>query len=86
MSVQRGLQAYFVTFIVTTERERPMKQFITLLVIAALAGCGAEIATSGVTAAAVKKKEIEEGKRTQDAARQKIEQATQATQQRSEKE
>jgi hypothetical protein len=63
-----------------------MRKFIPQLLIVALAGCGAEIATSGATAAAVKKKEIEEGKRTQDAARQKIEQATQATERRSEKE
>jgi NifU-like protein involved in Fe-S cluster formation len=49
-----------------------MKPFIALVAVAALAGCGVEIATTAVTAAAVKKQEIEQGKKTMEQMQQNI--------------
>ncbi len=62
-----------------------MRRLISLCVVAALTGCSAETATTAATGAAIKKKEIEEGKRTQDQARQKIEKSMQQSQERAEK-
>ena len=59
-----------------------MKLFIVALAIAALAGCGVETATTAATGAAIKKKEVEEGKKTQERAQQKIDQAMDQMQQR----
>jgi NifU-like protein involved in Fe-S cluster formation len=61
----------------------------TLLVIAAtiaLAGCGIETASTAATAASIKKRELEEGKKTMQQAQQKIGDAMQQVQQRSESE
>ncbi len=52
--------------------------------LAALAGCGVETATTAATGAAIKKQEIDQGKRTLEDAKLKIEQAAQQTQQRAE--
>ena len=41
---------------------------------AALSSCGVETATTAATGASIKKQEVEEGKRTQERSRQKIEQ------------
>jgi polyhydroxyalkanoate synthesis regulator phasin len=49
-----------------------MTQFIFLIAAAALAGCGVETASTAATAAALKKQEIEQGKRTMEQAQQKI--------------
>ena len=62
-----------------------MRQLVVVLLIAALAGCGVETATTAVTAAAIKKKEMEEGKKTMEQAKQKIEESMQQTQRRAEK-
>lgn len=62
-----------------------MKKLIALLAIAALAGCGVETATTAATSAAIKKHEVEEGKKTIERAQQKIDEAMQQTQQRAEK-
>jgi NifU-like protein involved in Fe-S cluster formation len=62
-----------------------MKQLILVFAIAALAGCGVEIATTAATGAAIKKQEIEEGKKTMEQMQQKIGQAMEQTQQRAEK-
>jgi polyhydroxyalkanoate synthesis regulator phasin len=59
-----------------------MKLLIVALAISALAGCGVETATTAATGAAIKKKELEEGKRTQERAKQKIDQAMDQAQQR----
>ncbi len=59
-----------------------MKPLIVFLATAAIAGCGVDTAATAVTAAAIKKQEMEEAKRTQERARQKIEQATEQAQQR----
>jgi len=46
-----------------------------------LAGCGAEVATTAATGAAIKAREVEEGKKTMERAQQKIDAATQQMQQ-----
>lgn len=43
-----------------------MKNVIALVVAAALAGCGVETAGTAATAAAIKKQEIEQGKKTME--------------------
>ena len=62
-----------------------MKQLIIVIAIAALAGCGVEIATTAATGAAIKKQEIEEGKKTMEQMQQNIDQAMGQAQQRAEK-
>ena len=59
-----------------------MRQLVIAFALAVLAGCGVETATTAVTGAAIKAKEVEEGKKTQDAARQKIDQMQEQMQQR----
>jgi hypothetical protein len=55
---------------------------LALLVAAALAACGVETATTAATGAAIKKQEVEQGKKTLEQAQQRIEQAAQQAQQR----
>ena len=55
---------------------------VVLLVIAAVAGCGVDTASSVATGASIKKQEVEEGKRTQERTQQKIEQMQEQMQQR----
>lgn len=43
-----------------------MRSLLLALAIASLAGCGAETASSAATAGAVKKQEIEQGKKTME--------------------
>ena len=57
-----------------------MKRAIIVFVLAALAGCGMEAATTAATSAAIKKQEIEQGKKTMEQAQQQVEQATQQMQ------
>ena len=57
-----------------------MKTAILAFVLVALAGCGVETATTAATGAAIKKQEIDSGKKTMSEAQQKIEQATQQMQ------
>ncbi len=52
--------------------------------LAAIAGCGVETATTAATGAAIKKQEVEQGKKTLEQTRDKLEQAMQQTQQRAE--
>ena len=58
-----------------------MKQLIAALVAALLAGCGVETASTAATAAAIKKQEMEQGKKTMEQAQQKIGQAAEQMQQ-----
>jgi hypothetical protein len=46
-----------------------------------LAGCGAEVATTAATGAAIKKQEMEEGIKTQERAQKKINEAMEQMQQ-----
>ena len=59
-----------------------MKKIILSLTLVALAGCGAEVAQTAATGAAIKKQELEAGKQAQEAAQKKIDAATQQMQQR----
>ena len=61
-----------------------MKILIVALSLGVLTGCGAEVATTAATGAAVKKKELESAQQTRDAAQTRLDQASQATQQRAE--
>jgi curli biogenesis system outer membrane secretion channel CsgG len=54
---------------------------IAALAIAALGGCGLETASTAATAAAIKKQELEQGKKTMGQAQQKIDQAVELQQQ-----
>ena len=63
-----------------------MRTLIFLCACLALAGCGAETATTAATGAAIKKQELEAGKKTLEQVQQKIGQAMEQTQQRAEKE
>ena len=49
-----------------------MRPIVALVAIAALAGCGVETASTAATAAAVKKQEIEQGKKTMEQMQQNI--------------
>jgi curli biogenesis system outer membrane secretion channel CsgG len=57
-----------------------MSKFVAALVATLLAACGVETAGTAATAAALKKQELEQGKRTQQNAQQKIDAATKAMQ------
>jgi hypothetical protein len=57
-----------------------MRPVILTFVFAALAGCGVETATTAATGAAIKKQEIDVGKKTMEQAQQKLEQAQQLQQ------
>ena len=58
-----------------------MKRIIAALVAAALAGCGVETASTAATAAALKKQEVEQGKKTMEQAQEKIGQSMEQMQQ-----
>ena len=62
-----------------------MHRLVVVFAIAALAGCGVETATTAATGAAIKQREIEEGKKTMERAQQKIGEAMEQVQQRAEK-
>lgn len=60
-----------------------MRRLITVCAVAMLGGCGVETATTAATGAAIKAKEVEAAKKTQDQTRQKIDQTMEKMQQRS---
>ena len=63
-----------------------MKPTILVLVIAcALAGCGVETVATAATAAALKQKELEAGRKTMQQTEQKVNQSMEHLQQRTEK-
>jgi curli biogenesis system outer membrane secretion channel CsgG len=62
-----------------------MNRLLALAVVAALAGCGVETASTAATAAALKKQEVEQGQKTMQRAQQKIDSALQQSQQRADK-
>jgi len=59
-----------------------MKFIVASFMVAALAGCGLETASTAATAAAIKKQELEQGKKAMSDAQQKIGQAVELQQQR----
>jgi hypothetical protein len=58
-----------------------MKRISAVLVAAALAGCGVETASTAATAAALKKQEVEQGRKTMEQAQKKIGQSMEQMQQ-----
>jgi hypothetical protein len=62
-----------------------MRQFVLLLAVVALAGCGVDTATTAATSAAIKKEEVEQGRKTMGQAQQKVEQAAQQMQERAQR-
>ena len=61
-----------------------MKTLVATLMLAALAGCGLDAVGGAATGAAIKKQELEQGKKTMEQAQQKIDQAMKLQQQSSE--
>lgn len=61
-----------------------MKTLPAIVIATLLAGCGAEVATTAATSAAVKKREMESAQQTKAMAQEKIDQAARAIQQRAE--
>ena len=57
-----------------------MGRLVAILAAGFLAACGVETAGTAATGAAIKKQELEEGKRTQQRTQQKIDDATKAMQ------
>ena len=55
---------------------------LAFAVAAALTGCGVDPATTAATSAAIKKSEMEQGKKTLEQSQQRVEQAAQQIQQR----
>ena len=62
-----------------------MHKLIVVVALLAFAGCGVETATTAATGAAIKKREVEEGKKTMERAQQKIGEAMEQAQQRADK-
>jgi NifU-like protein involved in Fe-S cluster formation len=58
-----------------------MTRLIPLIAALALSGCGLDTASSAATAAALKKQELEQGKKTLEQTQQKIGQAMEQVQQ-----
>lgn len=61
-----------------------MKPLLAMICAMLLAGCGAEVATTAATSAAIKKQEAEAGQQMKEMADKKIDAATKAIQQRAE--
>ena len=59
-----------------------MRRILVVLGLAALTWCGVETATTAATGAAIKKQELDAGKRTMEAAQKKIEESMQQSQKR----
>jgi hypothetical protein len=57
---------------------------VSIVALATMAGCGVDTATTAATGVAIKKQEVDQGKKTMEAAQQKVEQAAQQVQQRAE--
>lgn len=62
-----------------------MKTLVAIAVVAMLAGCGVDAVGGAATAAALKKQEIQEGRKTMEQAQQKIDTALQQAQQAQER-
>jgi len=59
-----------------------LRHLVTLLALAALTGCGADTMSAAATAAALKKQELEQGQKTMEQAKEKIDQAMQLERER----
>jgi hypothetical protein len=59
-------------------------KLLAIAALAVIAGCGVDTATTAATGAAIKKQEVDQGKKTLEQVQQKTEQAAQQIQQRAE--
>jgi outer membrane PBP1 activator LpoA protein len=59
-----------------------MRRIVLILAAIALAGCGVETASTAATAGQIKKRELEQGKKTLEQAQQRINQSTEQMQRR----
>lgn len=59
-----------------------MRVLVAVFAAAALAGCGADVASSAATAAQLKKQELEQGQQTKQMMQQKIDAAMQQVRER----
>jgi len=57
---------------------------VSIVAFATIAGCGVETATTAATSAAIKKQEVDQGKKTLEQAQQKVDQAARQVEQRAE--
>ena len=62
-----------------------MRDLIIVIVAAALAGCGVDTLTSAGTAAALKKQEVEQGKKAMEQVQQNVSQAVEQAEQDAQK-
>ena len=62
-----------------------MRKLLGVVAASLLAACGVETAGTAATGAAIKKQEVEEGKRTQQRSTEKIDRATKAMQESAQK-
>ena len=62
-----------------------MKWIVIGATLFTLAACGQEAATTAATSAAIKKREVEEGKKTMQRSEEKVTRAMEQTQQRADK-
>jgi curli biogenesis system outer membrane secretion channel CsgG len=62
-----------------------MRLILALIAAAALTGCGVETASTAATAAAAKKQELEQGRKTMDQVQQNIGKAMEQTQRSAER-
>ena len=58
-----------------------MRMLVVIFAATALAGCGADVASSALAVASLKKAEVEQGQKTMQHAQQKIDAMTQQLQQ-----
>ena len=61
-----------------------MKRLVLLVAVLAASACGVETATTAASGAAIKKQELEQGRKTMEQMQQKIDQTSQQAQQRAE--
>ena len=62
-----------------------MKWLLITAILATLAACGQEVATTAATSASIKQRELEEGKKTMQRSEEKVTRAMEAAQQRADK-
>jgi hypothetical protein len=59
-----------------------LRHIVALLALAALAGCGADTVGAAAAGAAIKKQELEQGQKTLEQSKQKIDEALQVSRER----
>jgi len=59
-----------------------MRYIVTAIAIVALGGCGLDVASSAATSAALKKQQLEQGKKTLEAAQRQIDKGVELQQER----